>query len=370
MIFNSIKLLLEIPNNFYGPCKIKLKFFNFIFDDIHIETYKIENIESFLKLIKQNFDKLLISEKVNIKNDVALQIKDNNQKAALGCLEHCPYCGVKCSEKLFDIPHYHKAKEHRLMSFKGCNEYLENGKRGFIFDMCNSDFNLQQSKWMDVNNTNKNTNFYDPEFKIRFSKYSIGTGQVEINLKWDDYNDLDLYCICPCGTKIYYNQKKCDTCDGYLDLDMNVCNCLKVGCNRCSISPAEHIYFKTAKNGTYKVWVQCKNSTPKNGGNTGVLSNFQVEIKSHDGLKVDQVKNLQMNLNSDRKVDVSTFNHSSAITFFQHVEKFNEKWKQMEPSKNSVVTENILKNAFYLIKDDMSKCYSLFDNTPESFHKK
>jgi len=93
------------------------------------------------------------------------------------------------------------------MAFKGCNEYLENGKRGFVFDMCNSDFNIQQSKWMDYNISDKNQNFYDPEFKSRFNQYVVGSGQVEISLIWNDYNDLDLYCLCPCGTTIYFGNK-------------------------------------------------------------------------------------------------------------------------------------------------------------------
>ena len=133
--------------------------------------------------------------------------------------------------------------------------------------------------------------------------------------------------------------------------------------------PAEHIYFKIAKSGVYRVWVECFNGTPKKGGSTGMYTDFRVEIKSHDGLKVDQIKNLQVSLRGSRHVDVATFKHSNAISFFHHVEKFNEKWKQIEPSKNSIVTESILKNAFYLIKDKMCNYFSLYDNTPSIFKK-
>jgi len=47
---------------------------------------------------------------------------------------------------------------------------------------------------------------------------------------WDDWNDLDLYVTCPCGSTLYYGNRECKTCGGILDKDMNVCNCMKSGC--------------------------------------------------------------------------------------------------------------------------------------------
>ena len=55
--------------------------------------------------------------------------------------------------------------------------------------------------------------------------YGLGFGDLTITLGWYDYNDLDLYVTCPCGTELYHGRRSCDKCGGYLDRDMNVCSC-------------------------------------------------------------------------------------------------------------------------------------------------
>lgn len=37
---------------------------------------------------------------------------------------------------------------------------------------------------------------------------------------WENYNDLDLHVICPCGMEIYYANKKCCSCGAYLEIDI------------------------------------------------------------------------------------------------------------------------------------------------------
>ncbi|CAF4833807.1 unnamed protein product, partial [Rotaria sp. Silwood1] len=73
-------------------------------------------------------------------------IKSKNQQEALGCIEQCPFCGCKCEEGT--IKHdAHQSKKHRLMAFNGSYEMLSNGRKGYIFDLCNSEFTIRHSKW-------------------------------------------------------------------------------------------------------------------------------------------------------------------------------------------------------------------------------
>lgn len=56
-------------------------------------------------------------------------------------------------------------------------------------------------------------------------------------LIWHDGNDLDLIVKCPCGQKIYYGMKKCESCGTYLEIDMNA------GANKNDKAPIEHVYL-------------------------------------------------------------------------------------------------------------------------------
>jgi hypothetical protein len=111
------------------------------------------------------------------------------------------------------------------------------------------------------------------------------TGDVQLLLKWNNYNDLDLACIDPSGTTIWYKNKKSAT-GGLLEIDMNV------GDNR-SPKPIENIYWQTgsAPTGTYKVYLTYYDmydnvdATPysitvKNGD---TVEEFSGTIKKSDG---------------------------------------------------------------------------------------
>jgi hypothetical protein len=75
------------------------------------------------------------------------------------------------------------------------------------------------------------------------------TGDVQILLKWSNYNDLDLACIDPSGTTIWHKNRVSPT-GGLLEIDMNVGN------NRSS-EPIENIYWQTggAPTGAYQVYL-------------------------------------------------------------------------------------------------------------------
>ena len=81
----------------------------------------------------------------------------------------------------------------------------------------------------------------------RLEREGGASGEVQISLAWDDYNDLDLHLFCPSGERIYFNNKQSE-CGGELDVDMNV--------RPVSNTPVENVVWKgSAPLGTYKVGV-------------------------------------------------------------------------------------------------------------------
>lgn len=111
------------------------------------------------------------------------------------------------------------------------------------------------------------------------------TGDVQVLLNWDNYNDLDLCCTDPNGETVWFKNKNVST-GGQLDIDMNVDY-------PGSITPVENIYWPSGKapNGTYNVYlINYKNHEPyiakttytikvKYGGKNKVYKGF---IKKED----------------------------------------------------------------------------------------
>ena len=58
-----------------------------------------------------------------------------NLRNALGCLECCPYCGVKCTVSGTHIQHM--SLKHRLMGFKGSFE-TNNGSKELLTEACDT----------------------------------------------------------------------------------------------------------------------------------------------------------------------------------------------------------------------------------------
>jgi len=83
------------------------------------------------------------------------------------------------------------------------------------------------------------------------------TGDVQVLLNWDNYNDLDLCCTDPNGETVWFKNKNVST-GGQLDIDMNVDY---PGSN----TPVENIYWPSGKapNGSYNVYlINYKNHEP------------------------------------------------------------------------------------------------------------
>jgi uncharacterized protein YfaP (DUF2135 family) len=88
----------------------------------------------------------------------------------------------------------------------------------------------------------------------------LGTGDVQVTLRWEGEADLDLHVIDPSGEEIWFGNPQSDS-GGILDVDAN-------GACEALASPVENIYWPTgdAPTGLYSVEVvyyqSCGNSAP------------------------------------------------------------------------------------------------------------
>ncbi len=79
----------------------------------------------------------------------------------------------------------------------------------------------------------------------------LGTGDVQVTLRWGNLNDIDLHVISPNGEHLYFEYKN-STDGGKLDVDTNA------GCGeRITDRPVENIYWPqgAAPKGSYQVYV-------------------------------------------------------------------------------------------------------------------
>jgi len=85
------------------------------------------------------------------------------------------------------------------------------------------------------------------DIERRLLREGAKSGEVQVSLAWDDFNDLDLHLFCPSGERIYFNNKTSE-CGGELDVDMNV--------RPTSDNAVENIvWIQDAPLGQYKVGV-------------------------------------------------------------------------------------------------------------------
>lgn len=86
------------------------------------------------------------------------------------------------------------------------------------------------------------------ELQARLEREGAMTGDVQISLMWENYNDLDLHVVCPSGERIH-GGNKLSQCGGELDVDANVRPETK--------KPVENVVWDddTAQAGEYQVYV-------------------------------------------------------------------------------------------------------------------
>ena len=119
------------------------------------------------------------------------------------------------------------------------------------------------------------------------------TGDVQVLLSWNNYNDLDVACSDPSGNIVWYRNRRVPS-GGQLEIDMNVDY-------PHSKTPIENIYWPHGKapSGTYHVymWVYKQH--------VASITDNPYEIKIVYG---DSVKNLRGNIKkSDGKIEVFSF---------------------------------------------------------------
>ncbi|CAF1178055.1 unnamed protein product [Adineta steineri] len=343
-----------------------------LFQTISISIYSISNPKVFLTSFKNSITSLYNDRKRNRGSfklsEETLKEKDRikiaNQQKALGCIEQCPYCGCKCTE-ITERHDAHHSDKHRLMAFNGSFEKLNNGKKGFVFDLCNSENTIRNSQWKE-NSASQLLIRDSAVIRERMNEYSVGQGDVTITLVWFDSNDLDLHVICPCGTTLYFGNKECPTCAGYLDLDMNVCyhqgSCYDRKCS--STKPAENVFFKPAKNGIYQVFVNYFDG-PK--GTAGETSAYEVRIQTHGNNNIQTFAGTVEHDTEKSYVKVGDYEHSSTyLKFLEHIKRNFNSWSNIRPI-NDNKWEIVLKKAWSQVAPKMSQFYGYENNTPAQF---
>jgi uncharacterized protein YegL len=108
---------------------------------------------------------------------------------------------------------------------------------------------LDNFQWTDlIADDLPRTAAFSAEFRSRLQREGAKSGDVQISLLWNNYNDLDLHVICPSGEEIYFAHKK-SNCGGELDVDMNI--------SPTSVEPVENVYWPSggAPFGNYQVFV-------------------------------------------------------------------------------------------------------------------
>jgi len=83
----------------------------------------------------------------------------------------------------------------------------------------------------------------------RLARAGAKTGDIQVSLAWNNFNDIDLHVVVPSGEYIYFGHRM-SNCRGQLDVDMNATGPV-------SREPVENVFWpkRTAPRGEYRVFV-------------------------------------------------------------------------------------------------------------------
>ncbi|MFM7108796.1 MAG: YfaP family protein [Planctomycetaceae bacterium] len=83
----------------------------------------------------------------------------------------------------------------------------------------------------------------------RLAAAGAKTGEVQVSLSWDNFNDIDLHVVAPSGERIFFGHRV-SRCRGRLDVDMNALG-------PQSREPVENVFWplRRAPPGEYRVFV-------------------------------------------------------------------------------------------------------------------
>ena len=139
-----------------------------------------------------------------------------------------------------------------------------------------------------------------PEPEPEEPEPELGTGDVQITLRWDSKADLDLHVIDPDGEEIYYNNSRADS-GGELDVDSND------SCDNATSSPVENVYWPSgdAPFGEYVVIVDYYDDPCGLGLGD---QDFEVEVRT-DG---EVLETITGRLSYDEEEEVFSFTYGGA----------------------------------------------------------
>ncbi|MDB2495361.1 S8 family serine peptidase [Flavobacteriaceae bacterium] len=157
------------------------------------------------------------------------------------------------------------------------------------------------------------------------------SGDVQILLNWNNYNDLDLYCTDPNGDTVFFKNKTVSS-GGKLEIDMNVEY-------PDSKTPIENIYWPTngAPNGTYNVYLKFHkkqepyiNETPYN-----IDITYNDKVETYSGL-------IRL---EDKIIHIATFilgnqNKSKETSLLQEKENLEERLDRINRELTDIRNNN------------------------------